>query len=303
MRLSLGINNAFAVKRWPRAADWISIVREELDLRVVQHSFDLVDLSLGSEELKSEAESLAITCRENDVFLHSTFTGLVAYSSNMLLHPDQLYREQAIEWWKTALQYTAHTGAMAAGGHIGAYSVPDWKDPIRRAHLDDSLRTSLDLIRSYAYDLGIPDFVIENLASPREPSTTDVIESLLDDSREGRSSVKLCLDIGHQCVPGTRLPETDPYYWLERFGQNASMIHIQQSDENGDRHWPFTEEYNERGRIQATSVLKSLEQGGATDVTLVLECLPSFEQDDDHVLRDLIVSVDYWKTAIAEYER
>jgi hypothetical protein len=41
MRLRLGINNCFAVKRWPRPEDWAPVIRDRLDLRLVQHSFDL----------------------------------------------------------------------------------------------------------------------------------------------------------------------------------------------------------------------------------------------------------------------
>ena len=41
MQLRLGINDCFAVKRWPTAEDWGPIVRDRLGLTVVQHSFDL----------------------------------------------------------------------------------------------------------------------------------------------------------------------------------------------------------------------------------------------------------------------
>jgi len=43
MELRLGVNTCFAVKRWPRVADWGPIVRDRVGLRLVEHSFDLVD--------------------------------------------------------------------------------------------------------------------------------------------------------------------------------------------------------------------------------------------------------------------
>ncbi len=46
MQLQLGIDDCFAVKRWPRTADWGPIVRDRLGLRLVQHTFDLVDLGV-----------------------------------------------------------------------------------------------------------------------------------------------------------------------------------------------------------------------------------------------------------------
>ncbi len=41
MRARLGINNCFAVKRWPQPADWAAIVRDELGLDTVELSLDL----------------------------------------------------------------------------------------------------------------------------------------------------------------------------------------------------------------------------------------------------------------------
>ena len=73
MQLRLGINDCFAVKRWPQTLDWGPIVRERLGLRLVQHSFDLVDLTV--DDPRRLRQDLAIL----GVDLHSTFTGLAAY--------------------------------------------------------------------------------------------------------------------------------------------------------------------------------------------------------------------------------
>ena len=43
MNVQLGINNCFAVKRWPLGKDWIRIVKEDLELDCAQFSFDLLD--------------------------------------------------------------------------------------------------------------------------------------------------------------------------------------------------------------------------------------------------------------------
>jgi len=46
------IDDCFAVKRWPRPADWAPIVRETLALDLVQHSLDLVDLEAPDEAVQ-----------------------------------------------------------------------------------------------------------------------------------------------------------------------------------------------------------------------------------------------------------
>jgi hypothetical protein len=55
MRLRLGINTCFAVKRWPRPEDWAPVVRDRLELRLVQHSLDLVNTDPAAPSLEAQA--------------------------------------------------------------------------------------------------------------------------------------------------------------------------------------------------------------------------------------------------------
>ena len=43
MNVNLGINTCFALKRWPRPADWASVVRNDLGLDLVELSLDLIE--------------------------------------------------------------------------------------------------------------------------------------------------------------------------------------------------------------------------------------------------------------------
>ncbi|MGZ4294108.1 MAG: sugar phosphate isomerase/epimerase family protein, partial [Solirubrobacteraceae bacterium] len=74
MRLTLGINNCFAVKRWPRPDEWAQVVREQLELDVVQHCLDLTDLSA---DVDLDAQAVRDACTGAGLRLHSVFTGLV----------------------------------------------------------------------------------------------------------------------------------------------------------------------------------------------------------------------------------
>src|SRR5258707_6061262 len=85
----LGINSCFAVKRWPRPPDWAAVVRDELGVDLVQHCADLVDIEAGRADLERQAADLRDGCAAAGLTLHSTFTGLAAYSANLLLHPDR----------------------------------------------------------------------------------------------------------------------------------------------------------------------------------------------------------------------
>jgi sugar phosphate isomerase/epimerase len=299
MRLRLGINTCFAVKRWPRPEDWAPVVRDRLELRLVQHSLDLVDMAAMRADLDARGEAVTRVAADLGLELHSTFTGLAAYSANLLLSPDSTDRASALAWYRRAIAFTARAGGRATGGHVGAFSVADWREPARRLARWDALRAALGELAHDARNAGLAYLLVENLASAREPSTMAMIRELLTDSDLERAPIRLCLDVGHMCVPGTAGADRDPYAWLRELGTSAPIIQLQQSDPDGDHHWPFTNGYNAIGRITADRVIDALAEGGVEESALILEIIPPFEQDDDAVLDDLVASVVYWRDALA----
>ena len=297
MQVRLGINTCFAVKRWPLPADWIPIVRDRLGLKLAQHSFDLVPA--GSTT--SDAEALASLAAAAGLDLHSTFTGLAAYSDNLLLSPGPAGRAAAASWFDWAIGWTAAVGGVATGGHVGAFSVPDRTDPVRREALWADLQAALLRLSGTASRAGLEYLMVENLAAAREPSTMAMICDLLTNGDDSHVPIRLCLDVGHMCVPGTSGADRDPYAWLRELGRAAPVIQLQQSDADGDHHWPFTAERNAVGRVDADRVLDALGEGGADEIVLILEVIPAFEQDDGAVLDDLVASADYWRDALVRH--
>jgi D-erythrulose 1-phosphate 3-epimerase len=287
----------------PQPERWAGLVRDDLGLDLVQHSLDLVDLDLSLADVAGQADPLRAACTANGLTLHSTFTGLAAYSSNLLLHPDPAARHRARAWYRRVISFTAAAGAGSAGGHLGAYSVHDWRDPIRRRELWSELGETLADLAGYARKEGLSGLMAENLAAAREPSTMRMLSSLLTEGDEAHVPVTLCLDVGHQCVPGTSGQDRDPYAWLEQMGAAATVVQLQQTDGIADHHWPFTPETNAVGIIDAQKALAALDRSGATDIALVLEVIPAFEQDDDQALAEIRKSADYWRDALARHAR
>lgn len=300
MRVRLGINNCFAVKRWPRPSDWARVVRDDLGLDLVELSLDLIeDIDVPTERERA-ADQILAALSQYRLQADTIFTGLAAYSQNLLMHPDPLRRRAAVEWYLAVIDMAARLGTKGTGGHVGAMSVPDWTDRVPRADRWAGLQQGLAELTRHARDAGLDYFLVENLASCREPSTMSELETLLTDGDTDRVPVRLCLDLGHQCVPGTGGPDRDPYGWLERFGSRLAEVQLQQSDGIADRHWPFTSERNGVGRIDAGRVLDTLSDSGAGDVLLILEIIPAFEQDDAEVIADLQASASYWISALTE---
>lgn len=299
MRVILGINNCFAVKRWPQADEWAQIVAGELGLDVVQHSLDLTDLA---GDVESDAAQLRQACSAHGVRIESVFTGLMAYSTSLMLAPDAGARQRGEAYWADAIRFAAALSAASVGGHVGSLSRRDADRPERREAIWAELRDRLARLARLAFEHGIAALLIENMACDREPSRMADFVDLLAAATSECAATSLCLDIGHQCVPGTSGDEADPYAWLTTLGRQASVVHLQQSDADGDHHWPFTATYNKQGRIRAPRVLEALRASGADEVTLLLEVIPAFEADDRRVLEELQESVAYWRQAIVEFD-
>ena len=95
--------------------------------------------------------------------------------------------------------------------------------------------------------------------------------------------------------------DRDPYAWLRELGRAAPVVQLQQSDAEGDHHWPFTAARNADGRIEADRVLDGARARAApTPAILILEMIPPFEQDDDGRRSTTCeASVTYWRDALA----
>src|SRR5260370_16881914 len=134
-RLHLGINTCFAVKRWPEPEQWLDIVKNELGLHCCQFSLDLVDPMFDDVATVAYAEHVRAYAAANQLFIHSTFTGLAAYSWSLLLHPDEQMRLAARRWYERAIDFTPHLAASGMGVPLGPFTVQAASNPPRNQPL------------------------------------------------------------------------------------------------------------------------------------------------------------------------
>ena len=167
-RLHLGINTCFAVKRWPEPEQWVRIVKHELGLDCCQFSFDLVDPLLDESTTKTYANEVRELAETHNLFIHSTFTGLAAYSWSQLLHPQLSMRVAATRWYERAIDFTAQLGVTGMGGYIGAFSVQDAMNQERKQMLLQELHERLSALSHYAADKELSHLLFENMAVTRE---------------------------------------------------------------------------------------------------------------------------------------
>jgi sugar phosphate isomerase/epimerase len=304
--IHLGINTCFAVKRWPEPEAWATIVRDDLGLEHCQFSLDLVDPLLDPVATGEYADLARAVAAAQGIHIHSTFTGLAAYSWSQLFHPSAALREAAMCWYKRAIDFTARLGAQGTGGHLGAFSVRDAADPDVVATRLEEAQQRLASLSSYAAERGLAFLLFENMASPREfgcrLAEAETLARLpLPAGPNGSTGAPLvlCLDVGHPCALRLSAPESDYLAWLAHPWPRTPIIHVQQTDRSGDHHWPFTPERNAAGIVRADEVLRILRTWPTDDdISLFLEIIPPFEADDDAVLDDLRASVAYWRSAL-----
>jgi len=301
-KIKLGINNCFAVKRWPEPEEWCRIIKEEFDLTYVQFTFDLVDPLVNKPARPKISQDIAKVAKEFGLTIYTTFTGLSFYSFNQLLHPDIRIREQALRFCEEVILMTSELGVKATGGPLGAFSVKDFNNPKRREYLTNYLIESLQYLADFASSLGQKYLLWEPTPLSRElTETREKTQRFYEQvNKDAKIPILFCLDVGHQCIRDASEKDKDPYTWIKQFAHISPVIHIQQTDGAFDRHWPFTSEYNRKGIIDLQKVVQAINQSQAEEVVLVLEVVHPFEEDENKVLSDIKESINYWKKVINE---
>lgn len=294
---TLGMNTCFAVKRWPEPEEWARIVAEEFGLKSVQFSFDLMDPRAGSGVVASYIDHTRIACTRHGITIHSTFTGFIPFMNNLLLHPEQAFRDDAKAWFKAAIEVTARMKVAHLGGYFGALSMKDVVDPVRRQERMDGWLDALRELAQEAKDRGLESILVEHMAGWREPPT-GIGESLALAAMKTAVPLRIAIDVGHMVVKGREGDDLDPYAWLRKVSPKAGVFHLQQSNDRYDLHQPFTPETNRTGRIDPKRVVEAIKASGAEKAVLMFEIIHACEEDEKKVLADIRTSVDQWREAL-----
>ena len=302
MKILFGMNTCFAVKRWVEASEWIKIISDDLKLSNCQFSLDILDPFTEEIAKSMLINDIILNAEKNNLNIHSAFTGLAAYSYNLLLHPDFGMRMNFLYWYQQAIEIASSLGCRGVGGHIGAFTMKDYRDKKRKEYLLNSLKDSLGFLTTMAKLNDLDYFLIEPMPVSREPpyeiEEAKKFYEFVNNENQG-VPIYYCLDLGHSCAVECTDPYSrDPYNWLKELAQFSPEIHLQQTDGKADNHWPFTKEFNEKGIIEPTKVISAIEESGVEEVALFLEIIHPFEADEEKVLSDIIESVEYWKQYI-----
>jgi D-erythrulose 1-phosphate 3-epimerase len=297
MHVTLGTNLGFASNRFPEPEQWARIVAEELGLNRVQLVADLLNPFWPPDLLAAEVGRIRQATAAYGIQIQSLMTSTYT-RVNHVLHPYADHRAVWLAWFRHFAELAAELGAAAIGSHFGILSVRDISDPARYAAQVELGVQAWQEIADYGRAAGLQYVYFETMSIPREMADTVAgARELCERANRGAAvPVRLCLDVGHAPNPAER----DPYVWLRELGAISPIVHLQQTEANQSRHWPFTAEYNAKGIIDPERVLAALVESGAQEVFLAFEIShrESAEQEP-RVAPDLRDSARYWRQYVA----
>ena len=274
---------------------WAAFVRRELEVTLVQFSFDLLEPWWPEDLSRPLAKRVRAAAEAEGLELHSAFVGLAAYTYNALLHPDDEGRRAALRWFERAAHLAAEMGAGAVGGPVGGMSVSAGRD--RRGDAErryDGLVRDLGKLTAVAKQAGLTEWLIEPTPLKREvPWTVEGTEKLLGDLQDVAAlPVRYALDVGHALYRPLYGDGAGLEPWLG-LGERVGLVHLQQTDGLSDSHWGFTRP----GTVNVTQVAEQVRAAGL-DVPLILEVFYPFEADDAAVRQDVMASVVHCQAAL-----
>jgi sugar phosphate isomerase/epimerase len=302
MRAKLGVNAGFAINRFPEPEDWLQIVGEQLGLHYVQFVADLLNPFLPAEIVSEQAERIRRGARQYGITIESCFTSAFTRVNHMA-HPDPKIQRVWVDWFRRYADLARELGAQAVGSHFGIMSMADSLDPVRRERVTAQCIDNWHALAEYCNAIGLRYLMFEPMSVPREfAATIDATQELYTRVNRGSAlPILLCLDVDHGDLQSKDPRDTDPYAWLTKFAAVSPAVHIKQSSSNKSGHWPFTPERNKQGIIRPERVLDALREGGASEVTLLLEL--NFRERfpaEYTVVNDLKQSVAYWRPYVKE---
>ncbi|MCS7062327.1 MAG: TIM barrel protein [Anaerolineae bacterium] len=290
-QFQFGVNLSFAVKRWPEPEAWARIVREVLNLHIVQFTFDLLDPWWPDDERCALAGQIKAVAAYWDIRIHSAFVGLASYTYNGLLHPEPALRRVALEWWQRAVQTAASLGATAVGGPLGGMSCQQVSDPSTKQRVRNELVQHVHQIAHWAADAGLQAVLIEPTPLTREiPHTVEDALHFLDEIGSSAVPIHYVLDVGHALYRPLYGLDASLNTWLTSLGEHIGLFHLQNTDFQSDSHWGWP---HEQGKFDVSAFTQQLSERKLDNRPIFLEVFYPFELSDAQVLENIASSVKH----------
>lgn len=295
--MRLGINTGFAVNRYPLPSQWLKVIGQDLDLRYVQVTADLINPDLDEKIINYYITEInSFKCVYN-VTVDSVMTGAFT-RVNHLSHPAAIVRDYWKRWFKKLIDISVDIGANNVASHFGILSYDDLHNEHRHKFILEETVDAWKELAEYGKSKGLKYLGWEPMSIAREyGETIDATRKLVELFKDSAIPFHLCLDVDHGDITSLNKDDTDYRKWIETFASISPLIHLKQSLEDKGGHYPFIEEYNQKGKVKPAEFVETLKKSNALEDILILLELSFKEREpvDENVLNYLKESVDYWR--------
>lgn len=295
--MRLGINTGFAVNRYPMPRQWLKVIGEDLNLRYAQLTADLINPDLGTKVISNLIKEINHYKKVYDVKIDSIMTGSFT-RVNHFSHPDEQIRAHWKSWFNNLIDIAVEVEATNLSSHLGILCYEDLHNPARREFImEETVKSWKELARSAAWS-GLKYLTWEPMSIAREyGETIDETKKIINLLKGSEIPIQLCLDVDHGDITSKNKDDVNYKKLLENFAGVSPLIHIKQSLKEKGGHYPFTKEYNQKGKIKPKEFVDTLKKFNGLENVLVLFELSFREREpiDSNVISILKESVDYWR--------
>ncbi len=311
--IKLGLDGAFATRRWEQPENVIRITKE-LGFNIHEYCCDQIDpLFMGPEDFVLQlAERIRKAAQHYEVEIFDTYTGVSTHRYHSFSHSQPEPGQRMKQWLEAVMDLTVALGARRWGGHVDALPVEVLEDPEETRRRIARLYATWRELAVIAKEKGLTAIYVEQMYVPSEvPWTLQQSEEFLLACNADSDGVPIYLtvDVGHQAGQqyGMSGPDLDYLEWIRRFAAFSEVIHLQQTTPEASAHWPFTAEYNQKGKVEMAELMEAVsyahahcESSPVSQVLepvscnmLMLEVIPASTKSEENLLEELSESHDY----------
>jgi sugar phosphate isomerase/epimerase len=320
VKLELGVNGAFCTRRWEEPENWMRLTRE-IGFRNHEFCGDVVDPFFSGDRAfqLDQAAQVKAAAAKYGVHITDIYTGVATHRFHGLSHSHPSPRARMREWIVDVMDLARAMGTDRIGGHWDAFSIEVLEDERRTREAFTRICDEFRELARIGKDKGMAAIYQEQMYIPSEvPWTLQQCEDFLIGANRGQPGVPVyvTVDVGHQAGMHYGLTGDDLSYlaWTRRFAACSEIIHLQQTTPDASHHWPFAEEYNQRGRIDIPAFLDAVEQSHreyennpvsehlppVERTFLIAEIIPGSTKTEEKLLAELTESAEYLKQFVPE---
>lgn len=200
-RIYLVLDNCFAIKRWVKPAEWMSLIKE-IGFNYAQASTDNeIDPLFNPANYMDDWFAEVQRCADaTGVKVVNFYTGYQTYRTVGLAHHDARVRQRLMQdWLKPMIRRLAAMGAVGIG--FSLFAIPDeaLQDPDKYQERTELILDQLKELSEFAYENGGIQVSFEQMYAPHQPPwTIDGAKYYLQSVYKAtQKPIYVTLDVGH----------------------------------------------------------------------------------------------------------